>query len=256
MTMRIGERLRKQRLRKGITQEQLAEALGVTPQAVSRWENDTSYPDITLLPGLAYYYATTVDELIGMDELRRQEAVNAVHTRILNLVAVGRAEEAAACARDGLRLYPGDSGLMMALAETLAHLKGDAALREAIALEERVLRQNSVSMKARSTASVNLMFLYLRAGEREKARALVKSLPHIWESREILLPEVAGETDYAEELRKCVRHALVFLCRKIDGRFAHAAAETPDYVQLGVNFQSDQSTDELLDKIRAFLAGR
>ena len=51
--MHIAKNLRRLRLDKGLTQEELAERVGVTGQAVSKWERDECYPDITLLPGLA-----------------------------------------------------------------------------------------------------------------------------------------------------------------------------------------------------------
>ena len=74
MKINIGERLKQLRLQKGLTQEQLAEVFGVSAQAVSRWENNTSYPDITLLPGLAIYFNTSVDAIVGMDEIRTEKS--------------------------------------------------------------------------------------------------------------------------------------------------------------------------------------
>ena len=53
MKINIGDRLKRLRLEKGLTQEELAGVFGVSAQAISRWENNTSYPDITLLPQLA-----------------------------------------------------------------------------------------------------------------------------------------------------------------------------------------------------------
>ena len=64
----IGERIAQLRRKKNITQEAMAEQLGVTPQAVSKWENDISCPDITLLPPLAALLGVTVDELLGCAE--------------------------------------------------------------------------------------------------------------------------------------------------------------------------------------------
>ncbi len=64
MANSIGTRIAEARKRKGLTQDQLAEAMGVSPQAVSKWENDISCPDITLLPQLADYFGISVDDLL------------------------------------------------------------------------------------------------------------------------------------------------------------------------------------------------
>ena len=65
--MTLGEKLAQYRKKNNLTQDGVAEALGVTPQAVSKWENDASCPDIMLLPRLADLYNTTVDELLSRE---------------------------------------------------------------------------------------------------------------------------------------------------------------------------------------------
>ena len=61
----LGKRIAKNRKRMGLTQDRLAELLGVTAQAVSKWENDQSCPDIQTLPKLASIFGITTDELLG-----------------------------------------------------------------------------------------------------------------------------------------------------------------------------------------------
>lgn len=61
----LGHRIKHHRKRLGLTQEQLAERMGVSPQAVSKWENNLSCPDIAALPQLAEVFGITVDELLG-----------------------------------------------------------------------------------------------------------------------------------------------------------------------------------------------
>lgn len=253
MKINIGENLKRLRLHRGLTQEQLADAFGVSPQAVSRWENNTSCPDITLLPGLAIFYDTSVDAIVGMDVIRREETLRAVHTQINDLVIKGQADEAAALIRNSLKIYPNDSGLLMSLGETLAHRNDDPdAAQEAISIAERILQSNDVSTKAKGTTSANLLFLYLRTGQQEKANTLIRSLPHIWESREILMPEVCGDEEYAEALKKCIIEVLVFLCQKIDAVSKRQVGTTPAYIQLGVDFSPKSSTDDMLAQIKAF----
>ena len=62
--MTIGNKIKLLRTNKGVTQEQLAEQLHISGQAVSKWENETSTPDITMLPLLAEYFGITIDELM------------------------------------------------------------------------------------------------------------------------------------------------------------------------------------------------
>jgi transcriptional regulator with XRE-family HTH domain len=65
MEQTLGKRIMENRKKLGLTQDQLAEKLGVTAQAVSKWENDQSCPDITMLPKLAEIFGTTTDALLG-----------------------------------------------------------------------------------------------------------------------------------------------------------------------------------------------
>ena len=64
----LGQRIAELRRQKGLTQEALAEALGVTPPAISKWENSVTCPDILLLPSLAKMLSVTVDALLTTDQ--------------------------------------------------------------------------------------------------------------------------------------------------------------------------------------------
>jgi len=66
----LGSRIGDYRRQRNITQEQLAEEMGVTSQAVSKWENDLSCPDISVLPGLADYFNVSLDRLLRGEEPR------------------------------------------------------------------------------------------------------------------------------------------------------------------------------------------
>lgn len=71
----LGDRIKYHRKRLGMTQEQLAERMGVSAQAVSKWENNLSCPDISVLPDLAEVFGVSVDELLGKGGVREAEIV-------------------------------------------------------------------------------------------------------------------------------------------------------------------------------------
>ena len=77
MNIKIGAIIKKLRAENNITQETLATAIGVTPQAISRWESEGGYPDIELLPTLADFFSVSTDELLGYKlSEREQELAN------------------------------------------------------------------------------------------------------------------------------------------------------------------------------------
>ena len=67
--MSIGDKIRRLRKVKKLTQEQLAEYLNISSQAVSKWETGLSSPDIDMLPRLAVFFGVTVDELLDFDRM-------------------------------------------------------------------------------------------------------------------------------------------------------------------------------------------
>jgi transcriptional regulator with XRE-family HTH domain len=67
MEITVGKKIANLRKEKGMTQDDIAEKLNVSPQAVSKWENDVSYPDIMLLPKIARLLDTTVDDLLSSE---------------------------------------------------------------------------------------------------------------------------------------------------------------------------------------------
>ena len=253
MRISIGENLKRLRLQKEFTQEQFAEVFGVSPQAVSRWENNTAYPDITMLPGIAIFYNTTIDELIGMDEICKTENINKIHNDVHILMGDKKIDETIAMLREALKLHP--NSFLLDLASTLtqkSNQSNDVSLiEEAISLFERALQGNLI-MKSKCTVVVNLIFLYLKLNKVDKANELIKSLPHVWESREIIIPEVYDGDEYINELKKSIVKALVLLCNKIHNLTSRKYAEIPSYIQTGV-FKPNESIDEMLDLIKEFL---
>ena len=76
--MNIGNKIKELRKQKGITQEHLADSIGISFQAVSKWENNIALPDITLAPILASYFGVSMDELFDYDSEKIQDHALAI----------------------------------------------------------------------------------------------------------------------------------------------------------------------------------
>ena len=73
----LGKRIVAHRKRLGLTQDQLAEKMGITAQAVSKWENDQSCQDISALPQLADIFGITIDTLLGREGAEKNQGKSA-----------------------------------------------------------------------------------------------------------------------------------------------------------------------------------
>lgn len=122
--LHLSENLKKYRILKNLTQEDVAEYLGITPQSVSKWERGVSYPDITILPALANMFETSIDLLVGMDSIRAEETQYNIHKKAIEYQRRGDYDSAEKTYRDALLIYPNKPGMILGLASTLA-LKGN-----------------------------------------------------------------------------------------------------------------------------------
>lgn len=85
MTIMIGENIKRLRTAKGLTQEQLSEAVGVTCAAVSKWERSDTFPDITMLFPLAHFFGVSLDELMGYDREKIEADIEAILAEYVRL---------------------------------------------------------------------------------------------------------------------------------------------------------------------------
>lgn len=75
MNLKLGDNIRNLRLQHKLTQEQLADRLGVSYQSISRWENGVTYPDIEFLPALARQFSVTTDYLLDQDDTEKKKHI-------------------------------------------------------------------------------------------------------------------------------------------------------------------------------------
>lgn len=94
MSFNISEKIKSLRKEKGVSQEKLAQYLNVSFQAVSKWENGNTYPDISLLPDIARFFGVTVDELLSVEKLDEERLYEEYEQRTRELFRNGKAADA------------------------------------------------------------------------------------------------------------------------------------------------------------------
>ena len=118
--IRIGEKIRLLRRRNDVTQDQLAGYLGVTPQAVSRWESGICYPDMSSLPAIADYFSVSMDELLCYTNNQKEQKVRDVLNRADALLDDDRIVEALELLRTAMAEVPSSSALQLETAQVLS----------------------------------------------------------------------------------------------------------------------------------------
>ncbi len=188
MKLLLGSNLKNLRKEKDITQEELAEILGVSYQSVSRWENGSCYPDMELLPTIAGFFETTVDKLLGVNEEVEQQEVERYLEEYQKAVSLGNVKECIRIAREGVAEYPNNYVLLNKLMNALFLSGGDDGNipdwkenqekydEEIIRLGERI-RKYCPEQNIRLEAVWRLAFQHCVMGRKEIGRAIFETLP-------------------------------------------------------------------------------
>ena len=193
MEITIGENLKELRKKKNNTQEDLAEFLTISIAAVSKWERGESYPDIELLPRIAVFYDTTVDDLLGVGETRKQHKINEYMNKTPDFWKSG---DSLACVehwRKAANEFPNDDSVMFQLMQALSNAAGgvlsmggkDDEAKKNEFLKEAVKIGEKLSAKANDKSTIysaifRLCSAYKDLGEVEKAKETANKLPPIY----------------------------------------------------------------------------
>lgn len=222
MQLNLGAKIRELRRRDGRTQDNLAEALGVTAQAVSRWESGGSYPDMEMIPAIANYFHVSIDELFGYHDEREEKIKKILEkaTKILTkqgftMYPGSLSEDVGECInmlREASEEFPNEPKILLKIAQALQMWgwnkyggKGRLAdstgiieydsdsnaknvfWQEAVRVYEKLLKSNP-SSEDREIAICQITPLYCRMGEYEKAKALANDQNALIICKEVLLP--------------------------------------------------------------------
>lgn len=194
MTIKIGTKIKELRQNKKITQDELAKYLGVTPQAISRWESESGYPDIEYLPAIAAFFSITTDELLGVN-LTEREARRAEIEKYMVCVYDGEIavdDILLENARQFVAEFPSDENVRKFLADTLymsyiflgEEEKDKRCLEEAEKIYISLIETtNDVDFKSKTLVALCVLYS-LGYDDRRRAMLTAEKLPSMYYSRE------------------------------------------------------------------------
>lgn len=189
MTINLGAKIRELRKKKNLTQEELAEKLNISSQAVSKWENGTCYPDMAQIPILASFFGVSLDELFNYDKAQLDEKIDKIIQKAGNYFW-GVPQKCKEIYLEALKEYPSNERLLAELTDVyMTHGPKEKAKPLAEQLSEEA---QDVFIKCR--AKENLAELYLDEDNYEKAKEIIGSLP-------VMYPYML-----CDKMRKSARH--------------------------------------------------
>ena len=269
MLMNIGKKIRELRLQNGLTQTEMAEIFGISPQAVSRWEIGVAYPDLELIPAVANYFGVTIDDLFGYQS-ERETRVNAILDEARALARYDNGvdvniEKCLTLLRNGLVEFPRNEKIMCELAKTLSnagwvrcgehitynddgylvhkvakHLENEY-WSESVKLFETIIAESKDPALLNDSA-YHLALLYCNLGQYEKGLALAERMPPVKHARELMRAYATDGADRNGYLGEALLH--------LAGEFSQVMVQT--LMSKSANFESDLPVRMLTETIHLF----
>ena len=211
MKLTLGEKIKELRKRDGRKQEDLANALGVSNQAVSRWEKDGSYPDMELIPAIANYFNISIDELFGYSKEREDKLKRILKKAEKTINEQGDMTECVEMLRSAAEEFPSEPKVYMNLGfaldllgwqkhgarsytkdgsdyafEDTEYNSQNVYWQEALRAYEKALTLD-ISAEDRDVLTQRMVLYYAKMGYFDKANTLASKQNSLFMSREILL---------------------------------------------------------------------
>lgn len=200
MNLKIGENIRKYRRDMGLSQEVLAERLGVSFQAVSKWERNETYPDVTLLPAIANFFHISVDELLGTREIREAEEIKAIVAKCRELDTHYKGAELIETIEAGLKSFPNNFELLSWYVYAIQNKDPKKCVETG-----KYILDNCTDQGVRNWVQSNICYGYFKSGNREKAIECAKELPSYYDTREDALRHFLS----GDELKEHIQDAII-----------------------------------------------
>ena len=220
--IKIGEKIKTLRKQKNISQDVLANYLGVSFQAVSKWENGSTLPDVMMIPAIASFFGVSTDELFDFNLYEVEKEVEKICYEAYKY----RVDDPAASERilrDGLQRFPGNDIILNNLLYTLDfNTRADEVITLCKALIEST-KDDSVKYDACRI----LATCYKENGQNDLVKPTLEMIPEIYFTKlELVASLLSGEDSYiAAQKQKCISADTLVDMLKISGEYLASIGE-------------------------------
>lgn len=173
--MNIGNKIKALRKERGITQEQLAENIGISFQAVSKWENNIALPDITLAPIIANYFGISMDELFDFSLEKIEIEIKKIINDAYNFREIDQ-QKSKEIIESGLKKYPDNDILLCNLLYVLNYSENPD---ETIVIANKIIEKTTHS-DLKYDALRFLAYAYKAKDDLKSAEAAIQQIPEIY----------------------------------------------------------------------------
>ncbi len=209
MDINLKDTLKSLRQQKNVTQETIAEYLGITQQSVGKWERGEGFPDITLLPKIALYFNVSIDELLNVGQARIEERINEYTEQSKIFEKSGDIDARIALWEKAYAEFPNNHFVMEKLKRAIdVSCPWPYPLDKAeriISLSNRILEE-STDTKLRESAIFSLCSVYESRGDTEKALYYADMCGSMYYCRESMRASVLKGEEGIKESQSCLLH--------------------------------------------------
>ena len=237
----IGENIKRLRRERELTQETLADFLGVTFQSVSKWERGESYPDITLLPAIASFFDVSYDELLGFDETIKEKKIKE-YIAEYNDMRLKDSPYVYEQMSKAVKEFPGDFRLIVRYLEMLISTKSNINSDSELILEEvekiyaniiRYCTNDTIRMWAKRLVCMYYNTLCYKTEKEEyteKTRQMAKEMPKMTDSGDYIMTIInLPDDEHYSACNEALENELLLLMSTVSNKIHYKKQFSTEY---------------------------
>lgn len=210
MKLYIHDKIKNLRKEQKWTQEELAERLNVSPQAVSRWETNSTFPDIELLPDIASIFEISIDELLGVNDLLNNDRIKKLITEANSYYDTNEVDKVVSKLEQAKKEYPTNINITLNLIYALSALYNEdrnEVCERIIKLGNKIIdRLPDINDKCKLYQI--MAYTYVELGNLELAKVYANKLPDMEYTVNIVMPSILEGNDKIKFIQENIQNLL------------------------------------------------